>query len=432
MGRFVAVVSFALALVALTVTTAIAQSDYGSRLRSKDGQWYLPLASRILSSSDGDHVSRGSINSWDISATEGSPVWAAYPGIVEAAGCNLYESGQWPIMQGYGCAVSIKHGNGIVSQYGHCKANSIVVKVGNRVDATSQLCQVGWTGKTSFGPHTHFTILRNGSPIRIDSIFDINQMRYCKFCSSSNKPGDPVQGMATGPTTTTQVQATANTRLDRLQSVLRGLNPDKAATIIVGIFALLCVVWWLGGLYERVAVVALVVSSSVVVLALWLTMPIVASQPTTAQVTEAGPTGNAAWEWAYPIIQSNEGWKCTEDGAHTMGGVTQGTYNRWRAKHGMGSADVCGSLTRAQAKAIYYELFWLPIAGNSMPAKLALTAVDHYINTGKVSHLLAQCGNDIACFNKARIADYHTKGNCNLYCRAWENRVNKIRKYTGG
>jgi hypothetical protein len=58
--------------------------------------------------------------------------------------------------------------------------------------------------------------------------------------------------------------------------------------------------------------------------------------------------------------------------------------------------------------------------------------VDHYINTGKVRHLLAQCGQDVACFNRARIADYQTKGNCSLYCRAWINRVNKIRKYTGG
>ena len=115
-----------------------------------------------------------------------------------------------------------------------------------------------------------------------------------------------------------------------------------------------------------------------------------------------------------------------------MGGVTQGTYSRWLAKHGMGKADVCKSLTREQAKQIFYELFWLPVGADKMPMALAITVVDHYFNTGKVSHLLAQCGQDVRCFNNARVADYKTKGNCAAYCTAWINRVNHIRTLTEG
>ena len=67
-----------------------------------------------------------------------------------------------------------------------------------------------------------------------------------------------------------------------------------------------------------------------------------------------------------------------------------------------------------------------------MPFALALTVVDHYYNTGKVSHLLAQCGQDVACFNNARIVDYKGMGNCSLYCAGWINRVNHLRKLTEG
>jgi lysozyme family protein len=111
-----------------------------------------------------------------------------------------------------------------------------------------------------------------------------------------------------------------------------------------------------------------------------------------------------------------------------MGGVTQGTYNRWRAKHGMGPADVCANLTREQAKAVYYELFWQPVGADRLPAAMALTVVDHYVNTGEYRDGLKQCGTDFECFNQWRVADYKTKSNYGLYGQAWINRVNRIRQ----
>jgi hypothetical protein len=422
--------------IALSFASSPAQAQqlYGQRLGSKDGKWLLPVASRILGSSDDDHLRRGSINSWDISVSVGTPIMATAPGVVEASGCNLYESRQWPIMQGYGCAVQISHGDKISSQYGHCKQGSLFVKRGDQVTQNSVLCLAGLTGMTSF-QHVHFTILRNGSPVRIDSVFDITQMQRCFLCNGSNDPKSPVNGVIGGngatPTTAQSQPTVAGTRYAQLLRILAQYPPQAISLGIMGLLGLLVVVYWLGGKVERVAIIAGVSGMAGAAVIVWLFVP-QAQPPPADRLAPAAPTGSAAWEWAYPIIQSMEGWSCTRDGAYTMGGVTQGTYNRWRAKKGMGSADVCANLTKAQAKAIYYELFWVASGADRMPAQLALTVTDHYINTGKVSHLSAQCGTDVACFNRARIADYQTKGNCSLYCKAWVNRVNRIRKYTGG
>lgn len=403
---------------------------YGDRLPSKDGQWLLPTPTLHLGSTDDDHVKRGSINSWDLVAPKGTPVYAARDGVVEAAGCNLYESRQWPIMQGYGCAVSIEHGDGIVSQYGHCDTGSIVVRAGQQVDEWTLLCKVGMTGQTSFGPHTHFTILRNGSPIRIDSVFDLKRMlKYQKLGNAVSNEVPSQIGVVGGDMVTGQQTATTATTSKGMQllQAITSLPAEQFALLITVLLLLLMVIWWLSGVYVRVALVALTVTVAVGITIALLFMPV-----TTVQATGQAPVGGDGWAWAYPIIQSMEGWKCTRDPVRTMGGVTQGTYSRWLAKHGQGAADVCQSLTRDQAKQLYYELFWVPAGGDTLPAQLALAVVDHYINTGKVSHLLAQCGTDVACFNQARIADYRTKGNCAQYCTAWINRVNKIRKYSGG
>jgi len=101
---------------------------------------------------------------------------------------------------------------------------------------------------------------------------------------------------------------------------------------------------------------------------------------------------------------------------------------------GYGAADVCSSLTRDQAKAIYYERYWLASGADKLPILLALTHVDMAINAGNgvAREILAQCGNNVACYNAARIVAYQGMRNCSLYCQAWINRVNKIRRYTGG
>lgn len=398
-------------------TTSKSTGDYGYRLRGKN-RWLLPVATTILGSDEEKHLGRGSVNAWDLVAPEKSLIYAMAPGTVSYAGCN--NAG------GYGCWVLIDHADGFSSEYGHMIQGSIRVQQGQQVDQNTILGQVGWTGKTSFGPHTHFEIRKGGQFLRIDQFFDISQMKQCNLCSVK---GVPVAANGIAQNQSQQPAQQSTNRLMALLQVIAETPQQQLATWFFAACLLIGMALWLGGLWVRVAVVGLGSGLTGALIVAILLVPITPVQATSQQTSMAG---GDTWETIYPIIQSNEGWGCTNDGAYTMGGVTQGTFNRWRNKHGLGNADVCKNLTREQAKQIYYELFFVPSGAINMDPQMALTVVDHYINTGTVKHLLDQCGTDVACFNQARIADYQSKGNCYLYCQAWINRVNKIRKYTGG
>jgi len=88
----------------------------------------------------------------DIAVGQGTPVRAA------AAGTVLYAG--W--MEGYGNLVVIDHGNGLSTAYGH--NSSLASAVGQTV-ATGQV--VAYSGSTghSTGPHVHFEVRVNGSPV---------------------------------------------------------------------------------------------------------------------------------------------------------------------------------------------------------------------------------------------------------------------------
>lgn len=417
--RTLRAIALAILLAILSSAPMQAQELYGQRLRSMDGQWVLPVASLILASSDDDHVSRGSINSWDLSAAIGSPVFAAAPGIVKTAGCYLYEHKVTPNLQGYGCSLQVDHGGGIVSQYGHCKEGTLYVKAGDRVTADSLLCQVGLTGVTGW-PHTHFTILKNGSPIRIDSVFDIGRMHYCKFCKADNNPSAPVVG-AVGATQGQQPTGYDSLGMRLLRTLGEGIAQTEPAALQMGLTALLMGIMlalWFSPNWARVAIVAGLISTGCATGVALMFVPM--------------PTVQAAgsWQQAYAFTAKSEGWDKTADGAHTMGGVTQGTYNAWRKAKGLPPADVQHALTETERQAIFYERYWLASGADMLPFKLAMTYVDHVFVTGSAKAGLARCGTDVRCFNDWRITDFQGKGNCHLYCAGWINRVNRIRSLT--
>lgn len=386
------------------------QSTYGVRLVSKDGYWTLPGASRLLGSTDDDHVGRGSINSWDISMSLQSPVFAAAPGVVKTAGCFLYENGLTPNLQGYGCSVQVDHGNGIVSQYGHCARLSIAVQPGQNVTNQSLLCRVGLTGVTSW-PHVHFTILKNGSPIRIDTIFDIRQMAYCKYCQSTNDPNGPVKN-SIGTTS-----SSSNPRLNRIFSAIDSFGYIRLIVILV-----ILVLWIYNLLPKPFDIIFASTVSSVTAVAICGSIFWVITKPSSGvQAQDRGGT----IQQGYKYTVGSEGWKCTEDGAHTKGGITQGTYNRYK---GTRSLDVCNHLTEAERFDIYKKFYWDALNGDSLPGALAITAVDHYFNTGV--KYPASCGTDVKCVNDWREKDYRSKGDFYKYGNGYINRVNKFRKLT--
>jgi murein DD-endopeptidase MepM/ murein hydrolase activator NlpD len=88
----------------------------------------------------------------DLVALTGTPILAA------AGGRVIYAGPQG----GYGNAVEIDHGNGLVTRYGH--ASRIVVHDGDLVLPYQHVADVGSTGRST-GPHLHFEVLVNGAPV---------------------------------------------------------------------------------------------------------------------------------------------------------------------------------------------------------------------------------------------------------------------------
>ncbi|MBM3414079.1 MAG: M23 family metallopeptidase [Bacteroidetes bacterium] len=89
----------------------------------------------------------------DFTAPQGTPIYATANGKVEVAG-NLGD--------GYGRHVIIAHGYGYKTLYGH------MVRIKARIGQTVKRGEViGWVGSTgkSTGPHCHYEVIKNGSPI---------------------------------------------------------------------------------------------------------------------------------------------------------------------------------------------------------------------------------------------------------------------------
>ncbi|MFN6485042.1 MULTISPECIES: murein hydrolase activator EnvC family protein [unclassified Nostoc] len=88
----------------------------------------------------------------DFAASYGSTIRAADSGTVIFAG--------W--YGGYGRAVIINHGNGMTTLYGH--TSELFVSEGQTVERGQAIAAVGSTG-FSTGPHLHFEVRRNGTPV---------------------------------------------------------------------------------------------------------------------------------------------------------------------------------------------------------------------------------------------------------------------------
>ena len=117
--------------------------------------WPCPWYSRI-SSGYGNRVCPFHGNEFhdgiDLAAASGTPILAFGPGTVTMSGWN----------GGYGNYISIDHGGGLMSFYGHCSA--LYVSKGATVKAGQKIAAVGTTG-SSTGNHLHFGMHKNGSPV---------------------------------------------------------------------------------------------------------------------------------------------------------------------------------------------------------------------------------------------------------------------------
>jgi len=91
----------------------------------------------------------------DLGAPEGTPIRVPLGGVVRSAGPR----------GGYGNAVEIDHGNGLVTLYGH--AADLSVNAGDSVAAGQVIGTVGSTGRST-GPHLHFEVRQGGRAVHPD------------------------------------------------------------------------------------------------------------------------------------------------------------------------------------------------------------------------------------------------------------------------
>ncbi|MBI4039905.1 M23 family metallopeptidase [Candidatus Daviesbacteria bacterium] len=94
----------------------------------------------------------------DIATGLGMPIRPITDGTVTSV-----EYGFW----GLGHEVTVDHGHGYRSTYGHM--GRVFVKVGDQITSTSIIGEVGLTGHTS-GPHTHLEITKNSRYIDPETI----------------------------------------------------------------------------------------------------------------------------------------------------------------------------------------------------------------------------------------------------------------------
>jgi murein DD-endopeptidase MepM/ murein hydrolase activator NlpD len=87
----------------------------------------------------------------DIRGESGTPIFATGDGVVES---SQYSGG-------YGNCVTIDHGFGYKSRYGHCK--ELLVRAGQKVTRGQKIATIGTTGTTT-GPHLHYEILVKNQP----------------------------------------------------------------------------------------------------------------------------------------------------------------------------------------------------------------------------------------------------------------------------
>lgn len=162
-------------------TSIMRRPTPAKQLSDDNAQRRRALHSRYLSEGDdmgsiqntGNHLTwptRGVITSgfgwrWfsmhaglDIAAPTGTPIAAVKEGVVVYSG--------W--MGGYGQAIDISHGNGMVTRYGHC--SELYVQVGQRIRRGQTIAAMGSTGHST-GPHLHFEVHLHGNPVNPSHYF---------------------------------------------------------------------------------------------------------------------------------------------------------------------------------------------------------------------------------------------------------------------
>lgn len=88
----------------------------------------------------------------DVANSVGTPIVATASGVVTMS--------EWH--GAYGYCVTVDHGNGIKTLYGHCQR--LLVSKGAKVKKGQKIATMGNTGRST-GPHVHYEVIVNGRPV---------------------------------------------------------------------------------------------------------------------------------------------------------------------------------------------------------------------------------------------------------------------------
>lgn len=93
-------------------------------------------------------------NGTDLAASYGTPYYAAADGLVTAVGPKSWGTNY----------ITIDHGGGIVTEYGHSEMSQMIVRVDDQVKAGQLIGYIGSQGQST-GPHLHFNYILNGKAL---------------------------------------------------------------------------------------------------------------------------------------------------------------------------------------------------------------------------------------------------------------------------
>ena len=88
----------------------------------------------------------------DIANAPGTPIFATADGVVTYA----------DVKAGYGQIVILDHGYGLETWYGHTK--KVLVAKGQKIKRGDRIALLGNTGMST-GPHVHYEVRVNGTPV---------------------------------------------------------------------------------------------------------------------------------------------------------------------------------------------------------------------------------------------------------------------------
>lgn len=114
-----------------------------------------------------------------------------------------------------------------------------------------------------------------------------------------------------------------------------------------------------------------------------------------------------------------------DPGGETNMGITQRTYDSWRASRGLPRRPV-RDLTREEAAEIYRSQYWQPLGCESMPPASALMAFDCAVNQGpgRAREFLNRSGGDWRAMAALRLEHYASLERLwQTFGRGWARRL---------